>query len=137
MDGQKDRFGDKIHDLEKAREDQWAREQDRVLLGKIRARQHPALYCPQCDAQLVPRPPGESSVMACPDGHGAWLDEAALLDLGSKEMTGAQLRPEARDPNRLRQAKLECARTAAGSKITFGFRFRPCLAPFRGGTYQS
>jgi hypothetical protein len=26
MDDQKDRLGDKVHDLEKAREDQWARE---------------------------------------------------------------------------------------------------------------
>jgi hypothetical protein len=34
MDDQKDRFGDKIHDLEKARENQWARGQDRVLLEK-------------------------------------------------------------------------------------------------------
>jgi universal stress protein A len=33
---EKDRFGEKIHDLEKAREDQWAAERDRELLAKLR-----------------------------------------------------------------------------------------------------
>jgi hypothetical protein len=87
MDDQKDRFGDKIHDLEKAREDQWAREQDRVLLEKIRVRQGTALRCPRCEAPLVIQASPELSVMACPNGHGAWLEEAALVHLGQKEIT--------------------------------------------------
>jgi hypothetical protein len=66
MDDQKDRFGDKIHDLEKAREDQWAREGDRVLLEKLHARQRLALRCPRCETQLVSQVRGKSSVMACP-----------------------------------------------------------------------
>jgi ribosomal protein S27E len=78
MDDQKDRFGDKIHDLEKAREDQWAREQDRALLDKIRTRQQSVLNCPQCGAKLVARTGGELSIMACPSGHGAWLEGAVL-----------------------------------------------------------
>jgi hypothetical protein len=79
MEDQKDRFGDKIHELEKAREDQWARERDRALLEKIRARQHHhVLQCPQCAAQLVARTGGESAIMACPNGHGVWLEETLL-----------------------------------------------------------
>ena len=78
MDDQKDRFGDKLHDLEKVREDQWAREQDRALLEKIRAQQHSALKCPQCEAQLVARVGDDLTIMACPNGHGGWLEGAAL-----------------------------------------------------------
>ena len=78
MDDQKDRFGDKIHDLEKVREDQWAREQDKVLLEKMRARQQAPLHCPHCQAELVPFVGGELTIMTCPRGHGGWLEEAAL-----------------------------------------------------------
>jgi Transcription factor zinc-finger len=78
MDDQKDRFGDKIRDLEKVREDQWAREQDQALLEKIRARQGAALYCPKCSAQLVAQAIGELTIMACANGDGAWLDGPAL-----------------------------------------------------------
>jgi hypothetical protein len=78
MDDQKDRFGDKIHDLEKVREDQWARDQDRALLEKMRARQGSTLHCPRCEAQLVAQAGGELTIMACPNGHGGWLEGAAL-----------------------------------------------------------
>jgi hypothetical protein len=86
MDDQKDRFGDKIRELEKAREDQWARERDRQLLDrqlleKIRARQHWQLGCPRCSAQLVRQAGGDLTIMACPNGHGAWLEEAPLARL--------------------------------------------------------
>jgi Transcription factor zinc-finger len=83
MDDQKDRFGDKIHDLEKVREDQWAREQDRALIEKMRARQqqHPGLHCPRCEAQLVSQTGGELTILACPNGHGGWLEEAGLQQL--------------------------------------------------------
>jgi hypothetical protein len=78
MSNEKDRFGEKIHDLEKAREDQWAREQDRLLLEKMRGRQNQALHCPRCEAELLARPGGELLTMECPNGHGAWLEGAAL-----------------------------------------------------------
>jgi hypothetical protein len=85
MDDQKDRYGDKLHDLEKVREDQWAREQDRVLLEKMRA-QKPALHCPRCEVQLVSQSSGDLTIMACPNGHGAWLEGAALERVaGSKK----------------------------------------------------
>ena len=78
MDDQKDRFGDKMQDLEKVREDQWAREQDRALLEKMRARQRSTLHCPRCEAQLVAQAGGELTIMACPNGHGGWLEGTAL-----------------------------------------------------------
>jgi hypothetical protein len=78
MSDEKDRFGDKIHDLEKAREDQWAREQDRLLLEKMRAHRADSLHCPRCDAQLLAQAGGELTTMVCPNGHGAWLEGAAL-----------------------------------------------------------
>jgi hypothetical protein len=81
MDDQKDRFGEKIRDLEKVREDQWAREQDRALLEKMRVRQDAALHCPRCGSELVAQAGGALTMMACPDGHGAWLDGAALQRL--------------------------------------------------------
>jgi len=74
MDDQKDRFGDKIKDLEKVREDQWAREQDRLLLEKMRAQQRPTFHCPRCEAQLAAQSGGELTIMACPNGHGGWLE---------------------------------------------------------------
>lgn len=81
MDDQKDRFGDKIRDLEKIREDQWAREQDKALLEKIRARQDTALHCPKCGGQLVAQAIGDLRITACANGDGAWLDGPALEQL--------------------------------------------------------
>jgi hypothetical protein len=85
MEDQKDRFGDKIHDLEKVREDQWAREQDHLLLEKMRTRQAGALRCPRCEKELVPQTGGDLAIMACPNGHGAWLEGAALQQLGESK----------------------------------------------------
>jgi len=78
MDDQKDRFGDKIRDLEKVREDQWAREQDQALLEKMRARHSVALQCPKCGSQLVAETIADLTIMACANRDGAWLDELAL-----------------------------------------------------------
>ena len=78
MSDERDRFGDKLHDVEKAREDQWAREQDRRLIEKLRQRQAADLHCPQCNAKLVPRAVGGIAVLACPSDHGAWLDAESL-----------------------------------------------------------
>ncbi len=80
MSDEKDRFGEKLHDVEKAREDQWARERDRELLEKLRTRRAAAgdLHCLQCQAQLVPQAANGMALMACPNGHGAWLDAESL-----------------------------------------------------------
>ena len=73
----KDRLGNKLHDAEKAREDQWARQHDDELLEKMRERMKQTA-CPSCKQFLVPKTEAGVSMYACPQGHGAWLDAAAL-----------------------------------------------------------
>jgi hypothetical protein len=73
----KDRLGTKIRDVEKAREDQWARQHDEELLEKMRKRlDH--IACPHCKQFLVAKTEAGVQMMACPKGDGAWLDESAL-----------------------------------------------------------
>ena len=78
MSDNKDRFGDKLHDAEKAREDQWARDEDRRLLENLRRRHTDELHCPKCNAILAPRMASGQAVFACPAEHGAWLDHEAV-----------------------------------------------------------
>jgi hypothetical protein len=77
MNDERDRFGDKLRDAEKAREDKWAREEDERLLEKLRQKHSAEVHCPKCNGQLVARAAGGLAAMACPDGHGAWLDHEA------------------------------------------------------------
>ena len=72
-DDSKDRFGDKIHDLQQAREDQWARQQDQQLIDKMRQR-HPHMKCPECGSQLDPEAEIGIGAMVCLKHHGLWLD---------------------------------------------------------------
>lgn len=81
MNDEKDRFGDKLHDLEKAREDQWAREEDRQLIEKLHQKQMSELHCPRCNAKLAARIEAGIAMLACPDDHGAWLDHQTLQQL--------------------------------------------------------
>ena len=78
MADEKDRYGDKLHDLEKAREDQWARDEDQKLLEKLRQKPRHELNCPHCSGTLSARSVSGVSIMGCANGHGAWLDHATL-----------------------------------------------------------
>lgn len=78
MDDQKDRFGQKLRDVEKAREDQWAREEDARLIERMRQRHGAEAHCPQCGDKLAAAIELGFAMMACPKGHGAWLDAVAL-----------------------------------------------------------
>ena len=73
----KDRLGNKLHDAEAARENQWARQRDEELIEKMRERLHHHV-CPKCKQVLVAQTENGVHVHACPDGHGAWLDEPEL-----------------------------------------------------------
>jgi hypothetical protein len=85
MVDEKDRLGDKLRDVEKAREDQWAFEQDRKLIERMRARvKGGQLLCPRCHEALVERTEHGVTVMACPKAEGAWLDQAVLKHLLTK-----------------------------------------------------
>jgi hypothetical protein len=74
---EKDRLGNKLHDVEKAREDQWARQSDADLIEKMRMRLSQTA-CPNCKQFLVPKTEHGVLMYACPEGHGAWLDASAL-----------------------------------------------------------
>jgi hypothetical protein len=85
MSDEKDRFGDKLRDLEKAREDQWAFEQDRKLIEQMRERvKSGQLLCPRCHEPLAERVEHGHAVLACPKDEGVWLDQAAFRHLLSK-----------------------------------------------------
>ena len=73
----KDRLGNKLHDVEKAREDQWARQRDEELVEKMRKRLSQTA-CPECKQFLVSKTEAGVEIHACPQGHGAWLDASAL-----------------------------------------------------------
>jgi hypothetical protein len=77
MADEKDRLGGKLHDVEAARENQWARQRDEELLEKMRERLHHHA-CPHCKQFLVPKTENGVHLQACPDGHGAWLDAPIL-----------------------------------------------------------
>jgi ribosomal protein L37AE/L43A len=104
MSDEKDRFGDKLHEVEKAREDQWAAELDRRLMEKLREkRKEPEAAaegvsevvsktaaslgkpCPHCQKPLNPVEREGLTAWTCPTEAGAWLERAALeavLDRG-------------------------------------------------------
>jgi len=85
-DGEKDKLGDKLHDVEAGRENEWARKRDQELLEKMRHAKHdtaaahaglesPAAgaVCPECKQQLVPNTDLRVGGMICPQRHGAWF----------------------------------------------------------------
>ena len=81
MSDEKDRLGDKMRDVEKAREDQWARQRDKELLEKL-AKKGTAtaaeMHCPKCSKPLVSKTQSGVALMACPAGDGAWIPQASL-----------------------------------------------------------
>jgi hypothetical protein len=78
MADEKDRMGDKIRDAERAREDQWARQQDAELLEKIRTKSPESMHCPKCGKVLVPRHHETLHLLGCPDDDGVWIENAAF-----------------------------------------------------------
>jgi len=90
---EKDRFGDKIRDLEKAREDQWAAQRDRELLENLRRKQAElkqavsaatesmGALCPRCHHPLVKTEQHGVTLLTCPEDGGGWLDKSDLHKL--------------------------------------------------------
>ena len=97
-DGEKDRFGDKLRDAEKAREDKFFADRDRELLAKLKAqtgaqdeaavRELTQARCPRCGERLTTRTQLEVEIDECPAGHGVWLDAGELEKLTSRESSG-------------------------------------------------
>jgi Zn-finger nucleic acid-binding protein len=78
MSDEKDRLGDKLHHVESARENQWARQRDEEILEKLRLKYAKEIKCPQCGHRLDARVAIGVGGMACPSHHGAWVDAEAL-----------------------------------------------------------
>jgi len=97
-DGEKDRFGDKLRDVEKAHEDKFFAERDRELLQKLKAqtgtheeqsvRELARMRCPKCGDRLTTRAQLEIELDECPSGHGIWLDTGELEKLMKREGSG-------------------------------------------------
>jgi len=100
--GEKDRFGDKLHDVEAARENEWAHKRDQELLEKMREAQREnqaagkrieetidelnsqreaAATCPKCKLDLQPNTDTRVGGMVCPQKHGAWLDWDRVIEI--------------------------------------------------------
>jgi hypothetical protein len=84
MADEKDRFGEKIHESEKACEDQWARQRDAELLEKIRQKDAAAMHCLKCGKALVEKTQGSVHMLACPQNEGAWIEASVLENLLKK-----------------------------------------------------
>lgn len=97
-DAEKDRYGDKLRDVEKAREDKFFAERDRELLQKLKAqsgaqeeqtlRELAHMRCPKCGDRLVVRTKLDVELDECPRGHGMWLDTGELTKLSERESSG-------------------------------------------------
>jgi hypothetical protein len=80
---EKDRLGEKLQNLEKAREDQWAAQRDRELMEQLRRKQSKkaaktaGFLCPHCQQQLVKGENGGIAMLTCPT-DGAWIDKSEL-----------------------------------------------------------
>src|SRR5271170_2782557 len=94
MSDEKDRLGDKLHDVDAAREDQWAHQRDDEILAKLRRKYVKAIACPQCGAKLEARVAIGVGGMACPSRHGAWADRETLDQLETRLQKAAAVRHE-------------------------------------------
>ena len=98
VSNEKDRLGDKLRDVERAREDQYFAERDRELVEKLRkakageveaSMKEAALgRCPKCGTRLEPYNLNDINVDHCPGCQGVWLQRGELQELGRREEEG-------------------------------------------------
>jgi Zn-finger nucleic acid-binding protein len=94
MADEKDRFGDKLHQAERGREDQWARQRDAEIIERLRRKYSKAIHCPQCGKALDARVAIGVGGMACPDHHGAWGDQETLMQIAARLKNAAAIAPK-------------------------------------------
>ena len=97
-DGEKDRFGDKLREVEKGREDKFFADRDRELFLKLKsppgAQEEQSVHelakmrCPKCGERLTTRTELDVERNECPSGHGVWLDRRDLEKLTAHESSG-------------------------------------------------
>ena len=88
MSDEKDRFGDKLRDREKAEEDRYFAELSKRQLEKLRETRATATAtadCPRCGTPLEVAQTHGVAVDACPKGHGLWLDQGELDQIAKRE----------------------------------------------------
>jgi hypothetical protein len=84
MENERDRFGDTMRLVEKAKEDIYFAEHDRELLEKIRVqlrkvdRTQSAHSCPKCPGKLESYVFEEIALDRCHECGGVWLDKGEL-----------------------------------------------------------
>jgi hypothetical protein len=96
VDGEKDRFGDKIRQKEKGHEDDYFARREREVIEKLReARRREAvakatgsMQCPRCGTALAPQAQLDVTVDECPGCGGVWLDKGEMEHIGRREEEG-------------------------------------------------
>ena len=84
MESEKDKFGDTMRLVEKAKEDIYFAERDRELLDKLRSRLHKvtreesARACPRCPGKLEGYSFEGVALDRCSECGGIWLDRGEL-----------------------------------------------------------
>ncbi len=87
METEKDRFGEKMRLVERAKEDIYFAEKDRELIEKLKARlakveraenANVALVCPKCRGKLETYSFMEFILERCTECEGVWLDKGEL-----------------------------------------------------------
>ena len=87
MNEEKDRFGDFVSLLERAREDVYFEQKDRELIDQLRRRLeksqpdqrgYQTLNCPQCGISLQNSTLMDVAVSRCPECRGIWVNDTAL-----------------------------------------------------------
>jgi len=93
-DDDKDRFGEKLRQKEKAEEDRFYAERDKEALEKLRrkratgtakAPEHARNQCPQCGERLTTVDEHGVKVEECPAGHGLWVAHHEIETIARRE----------------------------------------------------
>jgi len=95
---EKDRFGDKLREVERAREDQYFAKRDRELIDRLRKSQGQEaqdalkdaahMRCPKCGTHLRQRTLHGITTEECPSCRGMWLDQGELEKISGRETDG-------------------------------------------------
>ena len=100
MEDEKDRFGDLMRLLERAREDIYFAAKDQELIEKLKARlgkveepgnKTPGLVCPKCQAKLESYTFMEYLLDRCPNCGGVWLDRDEVDAILTRISRGPQI----------------------------------------------